>query len=444
MSGPVFLIDDEEHLRTACSQALELADIAVESFAKPAGALEKLSRDWPGVLVTDIKMPEVSGLDVMAKVRDLDPELPVILITGHGDVPMAVRAMRDGAYDFIEKPFASDVLVDAVHRAQEKRRLVLENRALRAALREGGTLDNRLVGRSQEMIHLREQLRDYAATDADVLILGETGTGKELVARSLHDLSPRKKGRFVPINCGALPDTLIESEIFGHEAGAFTGAAKARIGRIQHADGGTLFLDEIESMPLDLQIKLLRVLQDRMVTPLGGNDEIPVDVRIIAATKENLLDMVDAGSFRQDLFYRLDVLTLRIPPLRERQDDIPLLFQHFVTQAAERYKRPPEPVSDADLTRLLAHGWPGNVRELQNAALRHALGAHSGPLRATEPECASLAAQMEAVEKRLIDAALMRNGGSLKATYESLGISRKTLYDKMQRHGLTANGSDNG
>lgn len=435
MNNQVLLIDDEEHLRTACTQALELAGIEVESFEGADGALDKVSRMWPGVIVTDIKMPGDSGLDIMANALALDQELPVILITGHGDVPMAVEAMRNGAYDFIEKPFPSEVLVDAVRRAIEKRNLVLEVRALRSALGEESDLEHHLVGRTTQMVQLRECIHNYSATDADVLIFGETGTGKELVARSLHDYSPRKEGRFVAINCGALPENMIESELFGHESGAFTGATKKRVGRIQHADGGTLFLDEIESMPMDLQIKLLRVLQDRTVVPLGSNDEIPVDVRVVAATKEDLRNLSDQGKFREDLFYRLDVLTLAIPPLRERRDDIPLLFQHFVNQACERFKRPHMDVPAGKISGLLAADWSGNVRELQNAALRYTLGA-DGAEQDEGNENLTLSAQMEALEKRLIEAALEKHEGRLKATYKALGVSRKTLYDKIQKHGI--------
>lgn len=442
-AGQVVLIDDEEHLRTACRQALELADMTVESFENAEGALDRAGRSWPGVIVTDIKMPGSGGLEVMARAQALDPELPVILITGHGDVPMAVAAMRDGAYDFIEKPFASEILVDAVRRALETRRLVLENRALRRALGEANDLEQRLIGRTPEMIRMREAIADFAATDADILIFGETGAGKELVARSLHDFSPRKSGRFVAINCGALPDTMIESELFGHEAGAFTGAVKKRVGRIQHADGGTLFLDEIESMPTDLQIKLLRVLQDRKVVPLGANDELAVDVRVLAATKEDLNALSNSGGFRKDLYYRLDVLTLNVPPLRSRRDDIPLLFQQFVNQACDRFKKPPVTVTPDKLSEVMRHDWPGNVRELQNAALRHALGAGgtAGPEETQEGTAGparGLAAQMDAVEKRLIETTLAEQGNSLKQTYESLGISRKTLYDKMKKHGISA------
>lgn len=441
MKNKVVLIDDEKHIRTACSQALELADIEVESFAGADGALDRIDPSWPGVVVTDIKMPGSSGLEIMTKVLALAPGLPVILITGHGDVPIAVKAMRDGAYDFIEKPFASDVLVDAVRRALEKRHLALENQALRLALSEGSELEHRLIGRTPRMIRLRDEIKNYAATDADVLIFGETGTGKEMVARSLHQLSTRKEGRFVAINCGALPHSLIESELFGHEAGAFTGATKRRIGKIQHAHCGTLFLDEVESMPLDLQIKLLRVLQDRTIVPLGSNDEIRVDVRVVAATKENLRDLATAGAFREDLFYRLDVLSVVVPALRERRDDIPFLFQHFVNLACDRFKRPPLEVSQDKVSELLSHDWPGNVRELQNVALRYALDVditvEADDERQTDVP--SLATQMEATEKRLIEVTLAKHGYSLKQTYGALDISRKTLYDKMQKHGIVIN-----
>ncbi len=436
MKAKVVLIDDEEHLRTACCQALELVGIEVESFAGLEGALDRIGPSWPGVLITDIKMPGVDGLEIMARALAIDPGLPVILITGHGDVQIAVNAMRDGAYDFIEKPFASDVLVDAVRRALEKRHLALENRALRSALGKGSDLGHRLIGRTPCMVKLRDDICNYAATDADVLIFGETGAGKEMVARSLHEYSSRKEGPFVALNCGALPVTMIESELFGHKVGAFTGAVKKRVGKIEYASGGTLFLDEVESMPHDLQIKLLRVLQDRTVVPLGGNEEISVNVRIVAATKEDLRKLATAGRFREDLFYRLDVLSIAIPALRERRDDIAILFQHFVNLACERFKRPLLEVPSTKISDLLPHDWPGNVRELQNSAMRFALGVNSVEETSENEPAISLAEQMDAVEKRLIETKIEKQGNSLKQTYSALDISRKTLYDKMQKHGI--------
>ncbi len=441
MSEQVILVDDEEHLRTACAQALDLAGREVEALAAAEGVCDRIGYAWPGVIVTDIKMPGMSGLQLMNAVQAVDPDIPVILVTGHGDVPMAVSAIREGAYEFLEKPFASDLLVDAVRRAVEKRSLVLENRRLRSVLATESSLEHRLIGKTTLMVRLREQVANFAATDADILIHGETGAGKEVVARSLHEASARRDNRFVAINCGALPESLIESELFGHQPGAFTGANKKRIGRIEHDDGGTLFLDEIESMPMDLQVKLLRVLQDRTVVPLGGNDEVPVDVRILAATKEDLRALAEKGLFREDLVYRLDVLSVTIPALRDRKDDVPLLFQHFVNLACEKYKAPAVELKPSVLSGILAHEWPGNVRELQNAATRYALGAGLGSISDDDfgesDRHQTLAEQLEGVEKRLIDAALRSNGNRLKETYEALGVSRKTLYDKMRKHGLS-------
>jgi two-component system C4-dicarboxylate transport response regulator DctD len=389
-------------------------------------------------------MAGMTGIELMAAALERDPELPIILITGHGDVSMAVDAMRDGAYDFIEKPFASEILVDAVRRAADKRKLVLENRALREAIGGATRIENLIVGTTPAAGKLRAQVASLATTDADILIRGETGTGKELVARALHQLSPRADRHFVPINCAALPETLIESELFGHVRGAFTGANENRIGKFEYATGGTLFLDEIESMPLELQGRLLRVLEDRLVVPLGSNTEIPVDVRVIAATKADLKE--NAGrSFREDLFYRLNVLTIAVPTLRERRDDILPLMLHFLDQASMRFKRPSPEISVQEIVALTTHAWPGNVRELKNTAMRLALGQGlgmeiiDGDIAA--PDMGALADQVSSFEKSVIRACLERHHYRLKPTYEELGVSRKTLYDKIRKYrleGLTA------
>ena len=440
-AGNVLFVDDERAVRLAGQQALELAGFEVTACDGAERALRHLGRDWPGCLVTDVRMPQMDGLALLARVREIDPDLPVILITGHGDVPMAVEAMRNGAYDFLEKPFPSDRLTEIARRAVEKRRLVLENRRLRAQIAGGADPAETIVGRTVGIERLRATIAAVADTDADVLVFGETGTGKEMVARALHAASGRRKNPFVALNCGAMPETIFESELFGHEAGAFTGAAKRRVGRIEHAGGGTLFLDEIESMPLSLQVKLLRVIQERVVEPLGSNEQVPVDLRVVAATKADLRQAADEGKFRADLYYRLNVVVLTIPPLRERRDDIPLLFQHFVVQAAARYNREPRTPTREQMQRLMSQDWPGNVRELRNAADRFVLGledAAPAPVSApSTPLALSLAEQVDLFEKGLIQSELARHRGSVKAAIEALNIPRKTFYDKLKRYGLS-------
>ncbi|MNI21181.1 C4-dicarboxylate transport transcriptional regulatory protein DctD [compost metagenome] len=441
----VVLIDDDPHLRQALSQTLDLAGLKILPLGEAKGLAGQLERDWPGVVVSDIRMPGMDGLELLSELHALDPELPVLLITGHGDVPLAVQAMRAGAYDFLEKPFASDALLDSVRRALALRRLVLDNRSLRLALSDRHELSARLVGQSASMLRLREQIGALAATKADVLILGETGAGKEVVARALHDLSGRRNGPFVAINAGALAESVVESELFGHEPGAFTGAQKRRIGKFEFANGGTLFLDEIESMSLDVQVKLLRLLQERVVERLGGNQLIPLDIRIIAATKEDLRQSADQGRFRADLYYRLNVAPLRIPPLRERGEDALVLFQHFADEASARHGLPPHELQPGQRALLLRHTWPGNVRELQNAAERFALGlelaldnhpADGAPGTPVEMVSGGLSEQVENFEKSLIAAELARSHSSVRSLAEALGIPRKTLHDKLRKHGL--------
>ncbi|MFA7893617.1 sigma-54-dependent transcriptional regulator [Pseudomonas fulva] len=447
----VILVDDDAHLRQALSQTLDLAGLKVVALADAHGLAERIPTDWPGVVVSDIRMPGIDGLQLLEQLHGLDSELPVLLITGHGDVPLAVQAMRAGAYDFLEKPFASDALLDSVRRALALRQLVLENRSLRMALSDRQQLATRLVGQSAAMQRLREQIGALAGTRADVLILGETGAGKEVVARALHDLSSRRDGPFVAINAGALAESVVESELFGHEPGAFTGAQKRRIGKFEFANGGTLFLDEIESMSLDVQVKLLRMLQERVVERLGGNQLIPLDIRIIAATKEDLRQAADQGRFRADLYYRLNVAPLRIPPLRERGDDILMLFQHFADAASQRHGLGPHALQPAQRALLLRHDWPGNVRELQNAAERFALGlelaldGQAPPVtNAPAPVTGNLSEQVEHFERSLITAELAQPHGSLRSLAEALGVPRKTLHDKLRKHGLSFEGGGGG
>ncbi|WP_112799986.1 sigma-54-dependent transcriptional regulator [Rhizobium sp. SYY.PMSO] len=439
-SSPVFLIDDDKDLLRATKQTLELAGFNVSAFSAATDALAALDPGFAGVVVSDIRMPQMDGQQLFAHIKGFDGDLPVILVTGHGDIPMAVQAIQDGAYDFIAKPFATDRLVQSVRRAAEKRRLVLENRALRQAA-EQAQGDLPLIGQTPAMDRLRHTLRQIADTDVDVLVTGETGSGKEVVASLLHRWSRRAKGNFVALNCGALPETVIESELFGHEPGAFTGAQKKRIGRIEHSSAGTLFLDEIESMPPAIQVQMLRVLEMREVTPLGTNDVRPVDLRVVAAAKVDLGDPGQRGDFREDLYYRLNVVTLSIPPLRERRDDIPLLFGYFAERAASRFKREAPAISAAVNRHLQQHDWPGNVRELSHFAERFVLGleATALPKPAKAPAIdagLSLPARVERYEAELIRESLQQNNGDVRKTIEALGIPRKTFYDKLQRHGI--------
>jgi len=440
MSEPtVLLVDDEEELRLATAQALELQDLKVDAFASAEDVLTRISYGFSGVVVSDIRMEGMDGMTLLQQIREIDHDIPVILVTGHGDVQLAVKAMREGAYDFLEKPFATPMLAGVIGRAIDRRALVLENRRLRAAAGKRDDMEVRLPGRTPVMVDLRYRLRAIGATDADTLIIGDTGTGKEVVALALHDISARAGRPFIAINCAALPETLIESELFGHEAGAFPGAMRPRYGKFEHGRGGTILLDEIGSLPIDLQAKFLRVLQERTITRLGSNESVALDVRFIATSKVDLEGEVAAGRFRADLFYRLNVATLRVPSLAQRQADVPLLFLQLVREASARYGREPMDVLPEVISDIAEREWPGNVRELRNAADRLVLGldmrkgfAPSGD----EKENMRLADKMGAFERQIIASTIAAHGGSLKPVYEQLGISRKTLYEKMQKYGL--------
>lgn len=436
----VFLIDDENDIRIALAQSFELADLNVQLFASVEDALLAIkAQGLPLVIVSDICLPGLSGQNLLSSVLHQDSELPVILITGHGDISMAVKAMHDGAYDFIEKPFAPERLIDTVNRAIEKRRLTLENRQLKRSLKVSQTLGPRIIGDTAAIQDLRDTIAQVADTQADILLFGETGTGKELIARSLHEQSSRREQNFVAINCGAVPENLIESELYGHEKGAFTGAENRRLGKFEHAKGGTLFLDEIESMPLPAQIRLLRVLQERVIERIGSNELIPLDIRVIAATKVDLKQAAADGKFRQDLYYRLNIITLDIPPLRKRKEDIPALFHHFLLVAAARYGKAATALTAADAQSLLSHDWPGNVRELRNAAERYVLlGKLTQCAENREPKSKliGLNEQVAEFEKSILEQTLIECGGSIKATMEHLHLPRKTLYEKMQKYQL--------
>jgi len=437
----VLFVEDDEFVRRANMQSLQLAGFDVSGFANAESALARIDATLAGIVVCDVKLPGLSGLDLLAACRERAPDVPVILVTGHGDITMAVQAMRDGAYDFIEKPFSAERLVETVRRALAHRQLWLENQALRRQLMANDPVGARLVGQSIAMTRVRELIANVADTDVPVLIQGDTGTGKEVVARRLHALSPRAERPFIALNCGALPEALFETEMFGYEPGAFQGAVRRRIGKLEHASGGTLFLDEIESMSPASQVKLLRVLEDGLIERLGANDPIRVDCRIIAAAKGDMATLVATGTFRSDLLYRLNVVTITLPSLNARRDDIGPLFDYFVLEAAVRYQRPVPVAAEQRRAGLIQRDWPGNVRELRNAAERFVLGIPDGQTTdAAQDPALSLKERTEMFESAVIADALRENKGSVSATAAALQLPKATLYEKLKRYSLQAKG----
>ncbi len=441
-AGKVIIVDDEEDVREAYAQTLALEGMEVFDFCNAGEALELITPEWPGIVVSDIRMARMDGLELLERIRDIDAELPVLLITAHGDVSMAVNAMRDGAYDFMEKPPDPLHMLEVISRALKLRRLVLENRRLRLELDASCPPVEEILGRTPVMTRLRQSVSMLARADVDTLITGDTGTGKELVATALHRAGARAAGKFVAVNCAALPETLIESELFGHEKGAFTSAHCRRIGKIEYAHKGTLFLDEIESIPLQVQVKLLRVLQERVIERVGSNEPVEVDIRVIAAAKDDLAALCEKGAFRADLFFRLNVASIEIPPLSDRLDDAPLLFSAFVQQIARRRGKKPPDVSPELLSVLMRHDWPGNVRELKNWAEKYVIGLPLGdlgqnPLPAIrDHERQGLNALVARFEKLSISHALRIHHGRIGKTAAYLKIPRKTLYLRMQKYNL--------
>ncbi|MBU1346872.1 MAG: sigma-54 dependent transcriptional regulator [Alphaproteobacteria bacterium] len=430
----VALVDDDDDFRLALAERLSLAGFEVSAFATAEAALKALDAGFAGVVVSDLRMPGLDGRQFLTRLQTIDEGLPLLMITGHGDVDDAVEALRQGAYDFVAKPFAFERLLDSLTRALEKRALVLDNRRLTLAAGEAN-LDLPLLGESDAMVRLRGAIVQLADTQLDVLIEGETGVGKEVVARALHNSSRRRIHSFVPVNCGALPEGLIESEIFGHEAGAFPGATRRRVGYIEQSHRGTLFLDEIESMPVPVQVKLLRVVEEREVQPIGGSPR-PVEIRILASSKIDLEDAIRAGAFREDLYYRLNVVKLRVAPLRERSEDVPLLFAHFLRRAAAREGRSPPQLTAPVRRHLLEHQWPGNVRELVHFAERTAAGLDLDDDAPSADGTLGLAVRVERYEAQLIDEILRQCDGDVGQACAILQLPRKTLYDKLKRHGL--------
>jgi DNA-binding NtrC family response regulator len=444
----ILLADDERAIAITLADDLKRAGHQVRVASDGGEARAALAHESFDVLVTDIRMPVVSGVELLEDLKSRGADTEVIIITGYGTIDSAVDAIRKGAFDYILKPFDNDVILVALRKIEEIRRLRDENAELRETLgREKGL--EQIIGRSLAMQRVLDRIRTVADSEARVLITGESGTGKERVARAIHDISSRGERPFVPLACAAIPATLLEDEIFGHERGAYTDAKDRKPGRFERAHQGTLFLDDIDDMPLETQVKLLRVLQEGVVEPLGAREAIPVDVRVIAATKVDLGDAVEDGEFREDLYYRLNVVPVDLPPLRDRDGDIPLLVEHFLHRFASGrgFVVPPEVLAE-----LCAYRWPGNVRELENAVERAvALAGTSGVLtrelllegalrrrkrtgEAADGPIVSLKESVRESEKRAIRRALQATEGHRANAAKTLGISRKNLWEKMKEY----------
>jgi len=453
MKARILIIEDDEDMRRLLVEDLGRRGYAATGRKEAEGALAELEQEAFDVVLTDLSLPGLSGLELCERVTANRPDVPVIVMTAFGSMETAIAAIRSGAYDFVTKPIDLDLLTVALERALRHRALTEKVRVLSQAIDQAGRFGE-LVGHSEPMAALFEQLRRVATTEVSVLIAGETGTGKELIARGLHQASPRAGRSFVAVNCPALPETLLESELFGHKRGAFTDAREDRVGLFLEANRGTLFLDEVGELPLAFQPKLLRVLEERTVRPVGSNAETAVDVRILAATNRDLDAAVAEGRFREDLFYRLNVVQLRVPPLRTRATDILLLAQMFLERAAARSARPVTGLSEAAAEKLLEYSWPGNVRELRNAIERavamtrfervavedlpEKIRAYRAPQLILGGQDPGELATLEEIERRYILHVLDLSGGNRTMAARILGLDRKTISRKLARYGHAA------
>ncbi len=442
----ILIVDDEKIIRDSFSRVLMKEGYSVEAVESGRLALEKVAAEPFDIILLDLKMPGLDGLETLRELKERDPDLVSIMITGYPTIESAVKAIKSGAYDYLTKPCSPDELRIVVGRAVERRKLFLENEQLKRRL-DSFLLAEPLIGESKAMQRVLEIIRKVAPTESTVLISGESGTGKELVAHAIHQLSPRREREFVPVDCNSLVDTLLESELFGHVKGSFTGAIKNKHGLLELANGGTFFFDEIANLSLNTQSKLLRVIQEREFKPVGGTQRIRVDVRIIAATNQNLQEAIAQKTFREDLFYRLSVVPIHLPPLRERKEDIPLLIDHFLKRFNRKRKKAITGVTPAAMEILMKHNWPGNVRELENA-IERAMILEEGkeitpqsltglsasiPLEKNSPAPKNLASLQE-IEKEYIALVLKHTGGHKTAAARILGIDRKTLYQKVQKY----------
>ncbi len=445
----VLIIDDEKSIRRTLREILEYENYKVEEAADGLEGLSVLSQKSFDVVLLDVKMPKMDGLEVLSKIMEMNAELPVIMISGHSTIDTAVEAVKKGAYDFVAKPMDLNRLLITIRNALDKASLVRETKVLRRKV----TGTREMLGQSPAIQRIREKIEKVAPTDARVLITGENGTGKELVARWIHEKSARAKGPLVEVNCAAIPSELIESELFGHEKGAFTSAIKQRIGKFEQAHGGTLFLDEVGDMSLSAQAKVLRALQENRITRVGGDRDIPVDVRIIAATNKDLLREADRGNFRLDLYHRLSVIIIHVPTLNERKEDIPILVERFVHEICEEYGMPRRVVTPKAMEELMKIHWTGNIRELHNVVERLVILSEN---KITEQEVLAYAVAnvtkdpmevlfqrfdkfvdfRDEMEKRFIEYKLRRNNWNVSKTADEIDIQRSHLYSKMEKYGL--------
>lgn len=446
MNFTILIIDDEKNIREGLSAALELDGYSVKLAANGAEGLALIEKGDIDLVITDLRMPGISGEEVLAKVRGESPGIPVIVLTGHGSIDTAVDAMRNGAYDFLTKPLSLDRLSLIVKRALAGRELEIRHSSLQQELNAQASFES-IIGKSAEMQRIFQMVRKAADSKASVLITGESGTGKELIANALHNLSPRKSNPFIKVHCAALSETLLESELFGHEKGAFTGAAARKRGRFELANTGTIFLDEIGEINQNVQIKILRVLQDKRFERVGGEETLEVDVRVIAATNRNLEEEIAQGRFREDLFYRLNVVHIQVPPLRDRKDDIPLMLNAFLDEFNRENNKSITGFDSRSRSALYKYDWPGNIRQLRNCVESAVVMCSGNEITLEDlPPTVRGAAELNVIqvpvgitmaeaEKIIIQQNLASNQGNKSKTADILGIGRKTLHRKLEEYG---------
>jgi two-component system response regulator AtoC len=446
----ILVVDDEAIVRESLSDWLKDAGYQVFTAENGPKALEIIGREQMGIVITDLVMPGMDGIELMRRAKQIQPDIEVIIITAYGSIPTAIAAMKDGAYDYIEKPFCPERAELLVKKLAEHQELVEENLSLRQKLEDRYRFEN-IIAKSSKMQRVIEVIKVVAKSNATVLITGESGTGKELVARAIHSQSHRRNKPFVAVSCAALPESLLESELFGHEKGSFTGAYAQKKGKFEFANGGTLFLDEVGEMSANIQVHLLRVLEEKEFTRVGGNEPIRVDVRVISATNKDLRKAIEKQEFREDLYYRLNVVNIELPPLRERKEDVPLLAEHFLHKFAMGNKKEITGFSHEALEFVLDYDWPGNVRELENAIERAVILAKDSIITIVDlpqenlplARLASTGKNLKEVEKNHVLNVLRETGGNYSEAARILGISRMTLYNKAREYGFDVKKIDN-